>query len=241
MITSLFRGPKRLWYIFESSACLVLSLEACPLHPSCELFPFKFSLFMFKGQNFECHILNYRFWKEHQGRELWPWTILRFVRTLNMIGIQLTVSNSGFVAWQLLVSMIYLIDQSFISYLMLLWLATCSLGILGNAMSMSVLCRKKMKSIFNHLLVGLCTADVTFLVFNVILSTKSLGMLEPIVGDNLHVKTFELNWKFGKHYLFVPRRSCASVTASPTSVLQVASSLQSAFPLRDTRYLQQIK
>ena len=56
-------------------------------------------------------------------------------------------------------------------------LVTCSLGLVGNIVSMVVLCKKKMKSIFNHLLVALCSADFTFLLFNVFLALESLQLL----------------------------------------------------------------
>ncbi|XP_023338620.1 FMRFamide receptor-like [Eurytemora carolleeae] len=48
-------------------------------------------------------------------------------------------------------------------------LPTAGLGILGNIISVIVLCKKSMKNLFHHLLAFLCLVDIIFLISNLVM------------------------------------------------------------------------
>ena len=62
-------------------------------------------------------------------------------------------------------------------------LTTTSCGLLGNLISILVLCKKNMASVFNHLLVCLCLADLVFLLSNLLMSPVAMGQYTGIFMD----------------------------------------------------------
>ena len=66
-------------------------------------------------------------------------------------------------------------------------LTTSSFGLLGNLVSMLVLSKKNMSSVFNHLLICLCLADVVFLLSNLLMSPIAMGQYTTIFIQLFHV------------------------------------------------------
>ena len=66
-------------------------------------------------------------------------------------------------------------------------LTTCFFGLVGNIITMLVLCKKNMVSVFNHLLACLCLADMAFLASNLMMSPVALGHYTGIFMQAYHV------------------------------------------------------
>ena len=66
-------------------------------------------------------------------------------------------------------------------------LTTASFGLFGNLVSMLVLCKKNVSSVFNHLLVCLCLADMVFLLSNLLMSPIAFGHYTTISIQVFHV------------------------------------------------------